>query len=232
MALKYFVVLSILGVAAGFTLPAAKESSSNSDLEATHPAISSGIDETSSPNLSRDKRDLFKKKHGVHSDTVYVNRRYEGSTADVGYLPSREVHYHHYSYPPPPASVIVEQPYQPYYPVPSHDYHHYHGGYQQGYASHGSTYYSGGYSAGGSGSNYHPQQNYGSYGASPPPQQEVSAVPLASGQNTVDRGQGAAAVNNIAIIRARSGSSNDLVSESESKPLPNQLKYALNMLEE
>jgi len=233
--LKYFVVLSVLGVAASLSIPpqAAKDtnrksSEISSDLESS---FSSG-DAESSSNLSRDKRHLLFKKLNEHggSDTVYVNRRYEGSSS-VGYQPPRrEVHHHHhYSYPPP------QQSYQQY-PAPSNEYHHYHGassGYQQ--QGYGSSYQNGGYVAASSGNYYSPPNygdggyaHYGSYGGQP---QQISSAPVATAQNKVDRGQGAAAVNNIAIINARAGSSNNLV-ESESKilprPLPVDVEDALN----
>lgn len=193
--------------------------------------------------MTRDKRGLlFKKKK--HQDTVYVNRRYEG-TSGYAYRPNREVHHHHH-YSNYPGN---QQTYQ-YQPVPSNEYHHYHGAYQPSYSSQGSGYYSaGGYSSSQTG--YYPPPppvNYGDggyahyggvggYSGPPPPQQQVpiNTVPVATGHNSVDRGQGAAAVNNIAIIHARAGSSNNLVgSESKvlPKPLPIDIEDALDLMQQ
>lgn len=63
----------------------------------------------------------------------------------------------------------------------------------------GGDYYGGNY--------YNNYGGYGDYNGVPPQSGPIRVKPQASGHNAVDRGQGAAAVNNIAIIHARKGQS-------------------------
>ncbi|ODM93909.1 hypothetical protein Ocin01_12775 [Orchesella cincta] len=242
MEFKFVIVLSVLGLATSFTVPTAEHTQPQStDLESSFP--SSYTDDKLSPVSAaeplspeenvRDKRGLFK-KYKKGGETIVVNRNYEQQSGVTGHYRQREVHHHHYSNPPPAGPTYVERPYP--VPVPNNEYHHYHGYQNQGAYSGGGAYSAGGgYSAGGfaSGSNYYQKPSYsygdggyahyGGAGGYDHPPAHLTA-PVAAGHNQVDRGQGAAAVNNIAIIHARAGSSHSSSSAtSESKTLPRPL---------
>jgi len=193
MELKCLVVLAVLGFASGFKLPEGNpESSFASSYSETNPSSSANAAVAPLPEdegVTRTKRGLFFKK-GKGERVVYNNRQYEHGFEAYGPRPGREVHHHHHysQYPQAPSYGEQGWGWNPR-PAPNQqEYHHYHG-HNQG---------SSGYGNGGYG------QYEGQYGG----QQQGSSVgaePAATGHNNVDRGQGAAAVNNIAIIHARAG---------------------------
>jgi hypothetical protein len=209
MELKYFVVLAVLGAATGFKIPeGSPESSFPSSYTGNNPSSATAAPLPEDDGTIRNKRHLFFKKGKGQSDSVVINRHYSEGVVGYDQRPNREVHHHHHygNNPRPQQPTYYDQGWE----RPSQG-HHYHGGYEGGYASQQSGYYSGGYS-GSSGSGYS-KPNYGNGGYAqygPPPQREsgpVGATPVGTSHNNVDRGQGAAAVNNIAIIHARAGSS-------------------------
>jgi len=192
MEFKVLVVLAVLGVASGFTIP--DESSFASSYTDNNPS-SAPVAPLPEEGSTRGKRHLMFKKYKKGKG------EYEHGTVGYDTNPPREVHYHHYDRQPQQPSY-VEHRWEPR-PAPPRpiqpEYHHYHGHNEGSYAHQGSGYYQGGYGG------YYSRPGYGQYG--PQESGPVGAAPVGQSHNNVDRGQGAAAVNNIAIIHARAGSS-------------------------
>jgi len=224
MDLKCLVVLCVLGVVSGFTIPEdSPQSSFASSYNDAKPSSPAGPHMPVDEGATRNKRHLlFKKYKKGGGESITINRHYEqGSSYDN--RPGREVHHHHHFNQYPQAPSYVDQHYYEPRPRPSQqEYHHYHGHNEGGYAHQGSGQYSGGYSSGGY---YASRPSYGQYGPPPAESGPVGANPVGQSHNAVDRGQGAAAVNNIAIIHARAGvSHNHGQPEELSKQIPMDLE--------